>query len=242
MSSSEHDSAAARPDQAQLSLAQFTKGSSAGPDAPKPSGATPGTSTPSREEAPFRLANPTQAELDQTLTAQLIVAWAGEAGEEKRLGWWRSDLVSEFGGEDLFRRLLPNTFPWAVFQGARETARRRDAELRKQDHDPDRILSLFSFGFELDEHIEERFQTLKQLGKNPHDVLPGLRLMARGWNRTQLQTWIHEHGTVESTPTPTGRRIKGLPPGRLELLVSALVAGLAPLTETYPLPHYRRPS
>src|SRR5262245_30337709 len=96
------------------------------------------------------------SEIDHALTAQLVVAWAGEGGEEKRLGWWRSDLVSEFGGRDLFRRLLPSTWPWAVLQGAREAARRRDAELRRQDHDPDRILSLFNLGFELNERIEER--------------------------------------------------------------------------------------
>lgn len=91
------------------------------------------------------------SEIDRALTAQFVVAWAGESGEEKRLGWWRSDLVSEFGGKDLFRRLLPSTWAWAVLQGAREAARRKDAELRRQDHDPDRILSLFSLGFELDE-------------------------------------------------------------------------------------------
>ena len=65
------------------------------------------------------------SELDAALTAQLVVAWAGEGGEEKRLGWWRCDLVSEFGGQDLFQRLLPSTWTWAVLQGAREAARRR---------------------------------------------------------------------------------------------------------------------
>ena len=59
--------------------------------------------------------------LDQFLTRQVAVAWAGESGESgERLGWWRSDLVSEFGGEDLFRRLLPTTWLWAVLQAVRE--------------------------------------------------------------------------------------------------------------------------
>src|SRR3954463_4150117 len=98
------------------------------------------------------------SDLDRILTAQLVVAWAGEGGEDKRLGWWRSDLVSEFGGKDLFRRLLPHTWPWAVLQAVREAARRKDAEFRRQDHNPDRILSLFSLGFELDERLEERLQ------------------------------------------------------------------------------------
>ena len=73
------------------------------------------------------------SDIDMALTSQLVVAWAGETGEEPRLGWWRSDLVSEFGGEDLFRRLLPGTWRWAALQGAREAARRTDAELRSHD-------------------------------------------------------------------------------------------------------------
>ena len=41
------------------------------------------------------------SELDAALTAQIVVAWAGEHGEGKRLGWWRSDLVSQFGGRQV---------------------------------------------------------------------------------------------------------------------------------------------
>ncbi len=53
--------------------------------------------------------------LDHILTAQLLVAWAGETGsDDPRLGWWASDLTSEFGGEDLFQQLLPSTWRWAT--------------------------------------------------------------------------------------------------------------------------------
>src|SRR5262245_65439951 len=100
-------------------------------------------------------------ELDGVLTAQLIVAWGGEAGEEPRLGWWRADLCSEFGGEDLFRRLLPHTWQWATLQGAREAARRLDAQARQKDHNPDRLLTLFSVGVEIDERLDERLRDLK---------------------------------------------------------------------------------
>ena len=79
------------------------------------------------------------ATLDAILTAQLAVAWAGEGGEEPRLKWWRTDLASEFGGEDLFKRVLPHTWPWAVLEGAREAARRHDADVRARDADPDRM-------------------------------------------------------------------------------------------------------
>ena len=61
---------------------------------------------------------PSTAALDLLLTAQIAVAWAGEGhvGDEPRLGWWRSNLTSEFGGLDLFERLLPRTFRWASYQ------------------------------------------------------------------------------------------------------------------------------
>jgi hypothetical protein len=87
------------------------------------------------------------SDVDLALTSQLVVAWAGEKGGDARLGWSQSDLVSEYGGEDLFHRLLPNTWRWAVLQGAREAARRTDMEARRRDHAPDRIVSLFSLSF-----------------------------------------------------------------------------------------------
>ena len=182
------------------------------------------------------------SDIDSSLTAQLVVAWAGEGGEEKRLDWWRSDLVSEFGGEDLFRRLLPHTWRWAVLQAAREAARRTDAELRRQDHDPDRILSLFNLGFELDERVEERFQDLKRSGRPPAEALPGLAsAIVPDWSRSEFLDWVQGHDTTETTAAPVGRRIKGEPPSDLGLLIRRLVGGLAPLSDSYPLPHFRRP-
>lgn len=193
-------------------------------------------SAPSRTE---RAPTP-KSEVDFALTAQLVVAWAGETGEEKRLGWWRSDLVSEFGGEDLFRRLLPRTWPWAVLQGAREAARRRDAELRREEHDPDRLISLFNFGFELDERIEERFQEYKRSGREPQESLPGLAILAAPWSTARFFEWVEGHGNIDATATPVGRRLKGAPPRGLDELVRKLVAALAPAAEKYPLPHFRR--
>jgi hypothetical protein len=180
------------------------------------------------------------SQLDLALTAQLVVAWAGEAGESKRMGWWKSDLVSEFGGEDLFRRLLPATWRWAVLQAAREAARRKDLELRRQDHDPDRIVSLFCLGFELDERLEERLQSLKGSGRLPDEALPGLDLLAQPWSRSGFHEWLQGHGDARHTPTPAGRKLDGAPPAGLDALVKKLVAGLAPLSDSYPLPHFRR--
>jgi len=189
-----------------------------------------------RERAPLPL-----SELDFALTAQFIVAWAGEGGEEPRLKWWRSDMVSEFGGEDLFRRLLPHTWEWAVLQAAREAARRKDAELRAKDHDPDQILSLFSLGFELDERLEERLQDLKRSGALPQEALSGIKDGIRPeWSRDAFFDWVAGHGTADTTSAPAGRRLKGTPPISLDATVRQLVAGLAPTSDAYPLPHFRR--
>jgi hypothetical protein len=182
-----------------------------------------------------------RSELDQVLATQLALAWAGEAGEERRLGWWRSDLTSEYGGEDLFQRLLPRTWRWATLQGAREAALRRDAEARAKDHDPDRILSIFRLGFEVDERLDERFQELKASGKDPLEALPTLaEVVSDGWEPARFAEWIRGHGESDAVAAPIGRRLKGEPPVSLGLLVGKLVGALEPLGGEYPLPHYRR--
>jgi hypothetical protein len=186
---------------------------------------------------------PTVAALDCVLTAQLAVAWAGEGhvGEESRLGWWRSDLTSEFGGRDLFERLAPQTYRWAVLQAAREAARLRDAELRAQANDPDGVVSLFRLGLPLDERVEERLQERKGDERHPERALSGLRdLLGEGrWNRAGFEAWVKSHGKVEHKVEPLGRRLVGERPEALTELVGRLVAALYPLAESYPLPHYR---
>ncbi len=182
-----------------------------------------------------------QSVIDSVLTAQLAVAWAGEGGEEPRLGWWRTDLKSEFDGEDFFKRFLPNSWEWAIFQAMREAARRRDTQLREQDHDADRILSLFCLGFEIDERVDERLMEFKRAGTPPLDALPALRdVVTDEWNADQFTEWLEGHGQVDFTKVPIGRRLKGKVPDSLELTIEHLVAGFRPLPETYPLPHYRR--
>jgi hypothetical protein len=179
--------------------------------------------------------------VDVALTAQLIVAWAGETGEAGRLRWWNCDLISEFGGEDLFKRLLPNTWDWAVLQGAREAAVREDAARRARDHEPDRIVSLFALGFENDERVEERLQALKRSGQTPPDALPGLvEIVGEDWDPTRLSEWAERHGKTKFTTVPSGRRIKGSPPKDLAKIIDGLIGALTPLAEDYPLPHFVR--
>jgi hypothetical protein len=182
-----------------------------------------------------------QSAVDAILVAQIAVAWAGESGEEPRLGWWRSDLVSEFGGEDLFKRLLPHTWQWAVLQAVREAARIHDAGVRSRDHNPDRILSLYSLGFELDERIEERLQDHKRSGVEPVVALPGLASVLRpDWNQSAFEEWVEAHTAAEYTVVPVGRRLKGNPPSTPETLAAKLVSALLPFGSEYPLPHFRR--
>ncbi|MEX1027860.1 MAG: BREX-6 system BrxE protein [Candidatus Paceibacterota bacterium] len=193
---------------------------------------------PSREGAPVPL-----SEIDLLLTAQLAIGWAGERGEDRRLGWWRTDLVSKFGGQDLFSRLLPHSWEWAIFQGVREAARRRDEELRKQDHDSDRIISLFNITFEIEERADERLADLKRTGKPPVEALPGLaEVVSEEWAKDRFAEWLQAHGKVDFVSAPIGRRIRGNAPDSLDLLVRHLIAACSPLTDEYPMPHYRRSS
>lgn len=179
--------------------------------------------------------------LDHILTAQIAVAWAGEGGEEPRLAWWRTDLCSEYGGEDLFKRLLPSSWPWATLQATREAARRHDAAGRGRDADPDRLVSLFRLGFEIDERVDERLRELKLTGKPPAEALPGLReLITPEWDRTHFAAWVEAHRRPTIEAAPAGRRVTGAPPESLDLLVDNLVGALAPLGAEYLLPHYRR--
>jgi len=180
------------------------------------------------------------ATIDAILTAQLAVAWAGEGGEEPRLKWWRTDLVSEFGGEDLFKRLLPHTWQWATLEAVREAARRHDAEVRARDADADRLLTLFHLGFEVDERLTERLAELKRAGRPPAEALKGLSdVVSAGWSKAEFDTWLSGHGEAAVVTAPVGRRLKGDVPQSVELLVKKLVAALQPLAEAYPMPHAR---
>ena len=126
--------------------------------------------------------------LDTILTLQFAIAWAGEGDTEPpRLGWWRTGMVDPDGGEDLFRRLAPKTWRWAVLQAAREAARRVDADARARASNPDRLYSLYRFGFTLDEQLAERLAELKRAHDDPADALPQLRdVLTPRWDADAL--------------------------------------------------------
>ncbi len=183
----------------------------------------------------------TPSDMDVLLSAAIAVAWAGEGGEEPRLGWWKTDMFSEYGGQDLFGRLLPHTSAWAVVQAIREAARRHDAQMRAKVHDPDTVVSLYRLGFAIDERADERLLELKRSGADPQAVLPSFgALVAAGWSRDAFSEWIRSQGEAAYEAAPAGRQLAGPPPDSLEVTAQRLVAALDPLTDHYPLPHFRR--
>ncbi|MFN3151825.1 BREX-6 system BrxE protein [Bremerella sp.] len=186
-----------------------------------------------------------ERDIDVLLAAQLIVAWAGEKGDSdeptsQRLGWWRTDLIGE-GAEYDLKELLPNTWQWAMLQAVRYAAKIHDATVRDKDHDPDRLLTLYSLGFEIDEKADERLVQLKQSGVQLQDALPEVASSIGGdWSRDRFVEWVEKHGKEAVTTVPAGRRLKGKPPEKLSEIVNRLVAALAPLSESYAMPHFRR--
>lgn len=181
------------------------------------------------------------SDLDEVLTVQFLIAWAGEAGDPPRLGWWQTDMVSEFGGEDLFRRLLPNTWQWAALQAVREAARRTDAASRCEAHDADDLVSLYGLGVENDRRLDERLADLIRTGRTPAEALPGLTpWLGQPFDRVAFEAWLREQGEPATVAAPVGRRIKGEQPVEIEAAARSLAAALVPLVDTFPLPHYRR--
>lgn len=186
-----------------------------------------------------------QRDIDSLLSAQLIVAWAGEKGDaddpaSQRLGWWQTNLVGE-GAEYDLKELLPNTWRWAMLQAVRHAARIHDASVRAKDHDPDRLLTLYSLGFEIDEKVDERLAQFKQNSKAIEEVLPDVAsLINGGWSLDRFTAWVAKHGKESTTTVPAGRRLKGQPPEQIQTLLGKLIAGLAPLADTYPMPHFKQ--
>lgn len=179
-------------------------------------------------------------DLDQILALQLLVAWAGEANTTlPRLGFWRTAMAEEYGGEDLFQRLMPRTYRWAVLEAARLAAKKVDALARERTADADQLISLFRFDFALDERLDDRLAELKRSTEVPWEALPALKPVASGWDRPAFEGWLAELPKFGHSATPTGRQLKGpLPEDRLEA-ARALCAALLPLSDGYPAPYFR---
>jgi len=180
-------------------------------------------------------------QLDKILALQLTVAWAGEgACEPSRLGWWRTDLIDPAGGGDLLARLLPKTHAWASLEAVREAARRTDAAARARMANPDKLRTLFFFGFAIDERLDERLRALKQLGTPPGEALPISFAPDSPFSPDQLPKQLDLGGATgaHTVVPPTGRQVKGPVPEDPLQLAQSLAAALVPFSDTYPMPFY----
>lgn len=178
--------------------------------------------------------------LDEILSLQLLVGWAGEGlSDPPRLGWWRTMLVDEFGGEDLFKRLTPRTWKWAVLEAARVAARSVDADARSHAADGDQLLSLFHLGFVIDEQLDDRFSELKRSTPDPIEALPDLGTTTKAWDAAAFLKGLGSLATPTFAGSSVGRRLKGELPADQVLAARMLAAAMSPLSERYPAPHFK---
>lgn len=180
------------------------------------------------------------SDLDEILALQLAIAWAGETpgGEQRRLGWWKTDLVDAEGGGDLWTRLLPRTRRWAGLDAARRAARLVDERARRGHARADEMLTLFHFGFELDELLDERLSQHKLDALPPEQVLPLLSILGQPFEPAILTQRLAASDDDRSFKViPGARQLKSSPDESMLARAKRLTAAM--LTEppaTYPLP------
>lgn len=179
--------------------------------------------------------------LDKILALQIIVAWAGEgACEPKRLDWWRTDLIDENGGGDLFQRLFPKTHQWASVEAVRQAAIHQDRCRRIDMAKPDAVRTLFFWGFSIDEQLTERLVFHKQNGINPLKILPFNLNIYQAFSKSDFEETISiPHVKVDFKVVPSGREISGEMLNALDECAKKLASALLPFSDKYSMPFYR---
>jgi hypothetical protein len=173
-------------------------------------------------------------DLDLLLGLQLTVAWSGEsAGEPRRMGWWSTDMVDREGGGDLLVRLVPRTAAWAGLELARAAAIASDQRARARLAEPDRVQTLFHWGFAIDEQLLDRLRAHKRPQVAPREVFE--RTLLSGWSKDAFAQFLSQFGEPKVEVIPGARRIKA-PADALGDRAGQLMAALLPLSDTYPLP------
>lgn len=177
-------------------------------------------------------------QLDAILTTQLVVALAGEWGDAfdqppVKLGWWKTDLVSDLGGHDLLRRLTPDTWRWQALRAARLAARRTETQaLQNALGDATRAVALFRLGAELDESLDDRLDELTWSGQSPSEALVDLApwLISddpADFDVEAFEAWLHNRfDAVAFDESTAGRELRGLPGpprGRANAFARALI-------------------
>ena len=179
----------------------------------------------------------TPPQLDEILALQASVAWAGEgAGEPRRLGWWKSDLVDWEGGGDLLARLVPRTAPWARLVLVRQAARRVDEDAREKLGQGDRVWTLFRFGFVVDEQLEDRLAQHRAAGTEPAQVLGEHYVVEKPWDASEFARRLESLGRPSVEIVPGGRKLRTRTSSPVEA-ARLLAAALLPLGAEYSLPY-----
>lgn len=179
--------------------------------------------------------------LDTIIAYQFTIAWAGEAlSQPPRLKWWRTDLVDQAAGGDLLQRLAPRTHLWASLEAVREAAVLTDRKARQRMADPDKVRTLFFWGFDIDELLAEQIRQLKQSQQEPARVLPIPLPLGAEFDRAQLEQAIRKTG-LESPHfvQASGRELKTAWPDDLATAARMLLGAMLPLAPEYPAPFFR---
>jgi hypothetical protein len=126
-----------------------------------------------------------------------------------------------------------------VFEAARVAARRVDAEARARAADGDKLISLFHFGFMIDEQLDDRLAECKRTKTDPLEALPGLAATANSWDAATFLAQLGSLAAPTITDSSVGRRLKGPPPADPHAIAKWLAAAMAPLSPRYPAPHFK---
>lgn len=216
---------------------------------------------PPRSAYVLRLTMPTSLSsttLDSILALQLSVAWAGERhGDPSGLGWWETSLADADGGGDFFQRMFPRTHVWAALGSMREAARRVDAKARGQSEGGDQFITLFHFGFALDEALDERFEHHKRRSvepttaddgddssahrRDPPSVFGPHFAVRDRFERAAFEKYLEGLAVKPGCDIVPGGREITAPSHVFDQAALQLARALLPLTSAYPLPFYRAP-
>lgn len=179
--------------------------------------------------------------LDTIIAYQFTIAWAGEGlSQPPRLKWWRTDLVDEAAGGDLMQRLAPRTHLWASLEAVREAAILTDRKARQRMADPDRVRTLFFWGFEVDELLTERIRQLKWSLQEPARALPIPCPLTADFDRGRLEQAVRDHAPETAyTVQVSGRELKAALPDDLATAAKMLFGAMLPFSAEYPAPFFR---
>ena len=167
--------------------------------------------------------------LDRILAVQISIAWAGEGGEEPRLNWWDTEVMSEFGGYDNLKELVPGSAEWLGLKTIREAAKRTDEEYRNRASNPDELSTLYHLGYELDEQLEQRLSDLIHRQTPLSELLKHMKWITdpveQEWEPKAFETWLTSlvnSQKIKTNKESVGCRLTGTPPDDIFMRICRL--------------------